>query len=426
MTTLIVFSHLRWDHVYQRPQHLLTRLARTYPVLFIEEPVRDAAPAGFEQRHAQPGLHVLRPHTPLDAPGFHDDQLALLGPLLIGYLQARGIDDYAVWFYTPLALPLLECLGPRAVIYDCMDELSAFKGAPSQLRPRERALLRRADVVLTGGPSLHDARVAVRADAHCLPSAVDAAHFAPQGLTWHGAPAQAALHAMSGLGQPRLGFTGVIDERMDLELVDWLATHRPDWQLIMVGPVAKIDPASLPRHANLHWLGFQPYASLPYFLAQWDICIMPFALNEATRFISPTKTLEYLAADKPVVCTPVADVIRLYGEAVRIGSTPEQFAMHCESVLGRGTARTEEERRQARALVAESSWDRAAGRVSALIGNALDPRAAEVSRGRTPAAPPTHGPATLAPRRGARAPHAVRRLIVGADRADSGTVRIRG
>jgi hypothetical protein len=229
MTHLIVFSHLRWNFVFQRPQHLLSRLASHYPVVFVEEPIRTDGAAFVERSTPMPGVDVLRPHTPIDAGGFHDDQLPVLKPLLADYLASRQIDDYLVWFYTPMALPLLAELAPRAIVYDCMDELSAFKDAPRQMRQRETALLKIAQVVLTGGPSLYEAKRALHPHVLCLPSAVDADHYAAANALGQEAPMRRAAELQQGIRAPRLGFFGVIDERLDLELVTRVADADPAW-----------------------------------------------------------------------------------------------------------------------------------------------------------------------------------------------------
>lgn len=417
MTTLIVFSHLRWNHVFQRPHHLMSRLAAHYRVLFVEEPVRGEGQPRFERRQEGPRLEVLCPHTAVDAPGFHDRQLAVLNPLLADYLREEGIDDYLVWFYTPLALPLITPLQPRAVFYDCMDELSAFKDAPRQLRQRETALLRMADVVLTGGPSLYEAKRHLHPSVHCLPSAVDAAHFSPAALDPDSTLAQHAERLMAGIRRPRLGYSGVIDERLDLALLDELAARRPEWEFVMVGPVAKIDPASLPRRDNIHWLGMQGYAELPYLFATWDLCLMPFALNEATRFISPTKTLEYLAAEKQVVSTAIADVIGLYGDVVRIGHSVDEFLAHCDTVLNQSEAERAQEVAAMLPIAYRISWDGSAEVVHNFIQEELrkTPVAGRALRdfGGLAATAPVE-PAPIAARSGGRAARQVSNLILGA------------
>jgi UDP-galactopyranose mutase len=367
MQHLIVFSHLRWSFVYQRPQQLLSRLASHYHVIFIEEPVCGAGRARFERSSQGPNLDVLVPRTPVTAAGFHDDQMPVLQPLLSDYLRENGIDDYLVWFYTPMALPLLEELEPRAIVYDCMDELSAFKDAPTQLRERESALLARADLVFTGGPALYEAKRYRHHNVHCLPSAVDADHFSPACLIPDSAEAIEAERLQASIGRPRLGYFGVIDERLDLGLLTRLADERRDVHLVMAGPVVKIDPALLPRRPNIHWLGLQPYARLPYLVAQWDACLIPFAINESTRYTSPTKTLEYMAAEKPVISTAVHDVVALYGDLVRIAADVDQFIDACdEALIETGRERS---RRLGETLktVAWFSWDQSAETVRQAI-----------------------------------------------------------
>jgi glycosyltransferase involved in cell wall biosynthesis len=372
MPHLIVFSHLRWNFVYQRPQHLLSRLAQHGPVLFVEEPIHDAqGEARLECSAAAPGVTVLKPHTAVAAAGFHDDQLPVLRALVADHLRREGIDDYVVWFYTPMALPLLAELNPRAVVYDCMDELAAFKDAPRQLRQREAALLKSADLVLTGGPSLYEAKRSLNPNVLCLPSAVDAAHYSPAVAT---ARLDAMLQAEQIQGRipgPRLGFFGVIDERLDIGLLEAVADAHADWQVVMVGPVVKIEPAALPQRPNIHWLGQQPYSLLPQLVADWDVCLLPFALNESTRFISPTKTLEYMAAEKPVVSTAVHDVVAMYGDVVRIGHDHDSFIEACRWALSETGFKRAERITEMTATVSRFSWDNAAQAVREAIDTLL-------------------------------------------------------
>ena len=371
MPHLIVYCHLRWNFVFQRPQHLLSRLARSYPVVFIEEPMRCDGEAWLERSSPAPGIEVLRPHTPVDAPGFHDDQLSVLGPMLAGWLESEGIVDTLAWFYTPMALPLLNALAPRAVIYDCMDELSAFRNAPRQMRQREMALLKRADLVLTGGPSLYEAKRHQHDHVLCLPSAVDAGHYAPANALADGDRVRRAAELQANAAAPRLGFFGVIDERLDIELVAALADAEPAWQIVMVGPVVKIDPAQLPQRANLHWLGQQPYELLPQLVASWSVCLMPFALNESTRFISPTKTLEYMAAGKPVVSTPIHDVSVMFGELVAIAADTPSFIAACRAAMAEDEAARAAREQAMAACVGRHGWDETAATIVAAIGRTL-------------------------------------------------------
>jgi glycosyltransferase involved in cell wall biosynthesis len=376
-TPLIVFSHLRWGFVFQRPQHLLTRLAQRFDVFFVEEPVLREGGHSLQCVQQAPGVEVLTPFTDIPAGGFHDDQVPALKSLVADFMAERGFAEPLVWLYTPMALPLVADLEPRAVVYDCMDDLASFRFAPPQLLERERALMELADVVLTGGPSLYEARKQRHPNIHCLPSAVDAAHFAPCNLDGDDLESTLAAELHRTLPHPRLGFFGVIDERLDLGLVERLADLRPDWHVVMAGPVVKIDPAALPRRPNLHWIGMQRYEALPHLMSHWDVCLLPFALNEHTRFISPTKTLEYLAGGKPAVSTPIHDVVSLYGSVVRIGATAEEFVAAVESTLAESAAERAAWRAAARATVDGCTWDGTADRIAALLQPYVDARPAQ-------------------------------------------------
>jgi glycosyltransferase involved in cell wall biosynthesis len=321
--------------------------------------------AWLESRRVAPNIEVLTAHTTAPFAGFHDGQIAELQRLLGARLSQQPID--VCWLYTPMALPLVDDLDVGCLVYDCMDELSAFKDAPRQLRQRESALMRRADVVLAGGPSLFESRRLRHPNVYCVPSSVEPEHYSPARLRDDPAGAQAAQALQGHIAGPRLGFFGVIDERMDLQLVERLARARPQWQLVMVGPVVKIDRDALPSSPNIHWLGMQPYALLPHLLAGWDVALMPFALNEATRFISPTKTLEYLAGEKPVVSTPIADVIGLYGHAVEIARSADEFGAACERVLAEDARAAEKRLHTTLATVATQSWEHSAQSVATLL-----------------------------------------------------------
>lgn len=363
---LIVLSHLRWDFVFQRPQHLMTRLARHYRVFYVEEPTFTAGPSRLEFIETPSGVTVCKPHTTVTSPGFHDDQLPAMEMLLEDLVDQHGLEDPIVWLYTPMALPLAGKLNPRALIYDCMDELSAFLNAPRQLLQRERALLNAADLVFTGGPSLYEAKRDRHPSVHCFPSSVDAQHFG------RAAGSVAVEHPLQAtLPHPRLGFYGVLDERLDLGLIDAVARARPEWQIVLVGPVVKIDPATLPRRANIHYFGQQPYESLPDFLAGWDVCLLPFALNAATRYISPTKTLEYMAAARPIVSTPIRDVVAPYSTIVGIAANPEEFLAACEHALSLSPPALEDLRLRMSRTVAGTSWDRTAERMRELMDATL-------------------------------------------------------
>lgn len=378
---IIVFSHLRWDFVYQRPQHLFGRLATHRRVIFIEEPIHDSDVAPFwEKTSPASNVTVCRPHTPVQVGGFSDEQLPLLTAMLHQLCREEGLEQYLVWMYTPMALPLAQTLTPLVVIYDVMDELAAFKFAPPQLLKREAALYQWADVVFVGGPSLYRARQGRHPNLHCFSSSVDVAHFRQ---VREGLP---EAQDQSWLPRPRFGFYGVIDERVDLELIDAIATLRPDWQFINIGPVVKIDPAALPRHPNVHYAGPRLYSELPSYLAGWDVAIMPFARNESTRYISPTKTLEYMAAEVPIVSTPIADVVEPYGSIVYSGATAETFVAACERALHATDAERTRRTMRMREVMRNTSWDTTVRSMERLIRQALVVRQTAVPQDKTPVA----------------------------------------
>jgi glycosyltransferase involved in cell wall biosynthesis len=303
---LICFCHLRWDFVFQRPQHLMTRAAADYTVVFFEEPVSEPVQIPFLRRKSvAPGLTVVTPVLPLHQYGVEGDRAVAI--LLENLVAGIEHDQLVTWYYTPMALKFTAALQEHVCIYDCMDELSAFKNAPPELERLEQELFGKADVVFTGGMSLYEAKRDRHPSVHAFPSSIDAAHF-------HQArQPQADPSDQQTIAHPRVGFFGVIDERFDIDLVAQTAATMPAVQFVTIGPVVKIDPATLPAGPNIHWLGAKRYAELPSYMAGWDVGWMPFALNEATRYISPTKTPEFLAGGLPVVSTAIVDVVRTYG-----------------------------------------------------------------------------------------------------------------
>ena len=370
----ICFSHLRWDFVFQRPQHLMTRLSQRMKVIFWEEPVfAPGATPELEIEPRSPRLDVARLRLPegMDETAVEAAQRAALD----GLVAARGIVRPLLWYYTPMMLGFSGHLPAAAVVYDCMDELSAFRGAPAGLRDREARLMARADLVFTGGHGLYEAKRDRHADIHPFPSSVDAAHF---GRARAGGTEPAD---QGGIARPRIGYYGVIDERIDLDLLAAAAEARPDWQFVMVGPVVKISPEDLPRRANIHYLGGKRYEDLPDYVGHWDVAVMPFALNESTRFISPTKLPEYLAAGRPVVSTPVADVVRQYSDlpGVAIARGKAAFVDGIAAALEIDTRQPGWLAAVDR-MLAGMSWDRTWGAMWAMISAKLD--------GNTPAAVP--------------------------------------
>ncbi|TPJ52491.1 glycosyltransferase [Mesorhizobium sp. B2-6-4] len=305
---IICFSHLRWNFVFQRPQHLLTLAARQQQVIYFEEPAFEDVGGPFMRvNDVAPAIRVVTPVVPL---GTSATKVDAIQRSFVNELVAPVPHDRLIaWYYTPMALRFSSHLRCNVCVYDCMDELSAFRDAPAELAQLERALFRRADLVFTGGQSLYEAKRSQHRSIFAFPSSIDAAHFNMAREGGEEPSDQAAIP------HPRVGYFGVIDERLDIALVGQTAAAMPDIQFVMLGPVVKIDPATLPRADNLHWLGPKNYADLPSYLRHWAVGWMPFALNEATRYISPTKTPEFLAAGLPVISTAIVDVVRTYGAA---------------------------------------------------------------------------------------------------------------
>jgi UDP-galactopyranose mutase len=376
---IVCLSHLRWDWVWQRPQHLMSRLARGRRVYFIEEPVVGTQAGASPDGPRPPQWHMRREGAVIVCqPYFPDGIAAFQGPrmdaalrvLLEELVETERIVEPILWFYTPMTLPSTIGIRAALVVYDCMDELSKFRHAPPELPERERALLERADVVFTGGYSLYQIKKNLHPNVHPFPSGVEAEHFAQARD-----PDLLLSDELGAVPAPRLGYMGVIDERLDLALLDQVARDRPDWSIVMVGPVIKIDEGELPRRPNIYYFGKQPYAELPRFVKGFDVCMMPFALNEATRFISPTKTLEYMAAGRPIISTPIRDVAEPYGDVVLIVRDPQEFKQAVERVLAEDPVQHERRLTRYRDILSRSSWDASAVRMYALMEQAASRRA---------------------------------------------------
>jgi len=355
MQNLLCFSHLAWNFVYQRPQHLLTRFAKQYQVFYFEEPR-----FGSSDRYivnVQDGVSVVQilitDHTEKTA----DRIKALISSVLREY----NIEEYIIWYYTPMALQFTDHLKPETVIYDSMDELSAFRFAPPQLIQLEEALFQKADVVFTGGNSLYEAKKNRHHNIHPMPSSIDKDHFGMARNNQQEPEDQAAI------GFPRLGFFGVVDERFNIELLREVSARCPHWHFVIIGPVVKINPEDLPRAENIHYLGPKSYAELPQYIASWDIALILFALNESTEFISPTKTPEYLAAGKHVISTAIKDVVNPYGHAglVQIIDDADSFISAAEKIFA--NTETEQWLRNVDHFLEDDSWDHTYQKMNALI-----------------------------------------------------------
>jgi len=346
---MIVFSHLRWKFVYQRPQHLISRMAESMKVLFIEEPLPNE---GSEEPGTliviSENLHVLQPHT---------SDILSIAAILPAFIKNKTIS--VGWFYSPSFCGLLEYFQFDTIVYDCMDELTLFKGAPAQLIDQEKYLMANADIIFTGGKSLYESKKQHHTNVHCFPSSVDELHFS-KALKNISIPA-----TIGDLPAPIVGYYGVIDERIDLELLEKTARKLPGVSFVMIGPLAKIEESDLPRAANLHYLGMKTYNELPYYLRAFDIAMMPFALNDATKYISPTKTLEYMAAKKPIISTKIMDVVRDYSNCVSLIETAGDFAQAVTELIEKQNF--EDLDTEYQKILQQTSWDATAEKMKSII-----------------------------------------------------------
>jgi len=321
--------------VYQRPQHLLSRFGKKSQVLFIEEPIRLPNLSNVEGgarleivRQKDSSVRVVTIYVSGDLS--FEEETNIVSQRIQELLNEQQIGDYIAWFYSPMFLRYTKGLNPYLAIYDCMDELAAFNFAPPEIKIMERLLLDQVDIVFTGGKTLFESKRRAHPEVYYFPSSIDKHHFATARWDEIEVPAD-----QQRIPHPRIGYYGVIDERIDLGLIEKISGERPDWHIIMVGPTAKIASSDLPQRNNIHYLGQKQYAELPQYLAGWDIAFMPFALNQSTRYISPTKTPEYLAGGKPVISTAINDVVDPYGTLglVEIIASPTEFIKAAERLL---------------------------------------------------------------------------------------------
>lgn len=366
---IIVFSHLRWNFVWQRPQQFLSRFGEKHPILFVEEPMWDLA-AGEQPRaeiqEVQANITTLVPHMPAGATKDELDgaRREMVRDALKSHPQSNRFQSPLLWYYSPMdAAWSLGYFNSRGIIYDCMDELSLFAGAPAELVEQEARLIKNADIVFAGGKDLSEKKREQHSNVHFFGCGVEYQHFAQAQDSSKPLPADVAE-----LPRPVIGWFGVIDERMDYDLVKEMAEARPDWSFVLVGPVVKVDPASLPQAPNLYWVGQRDYKELPDYCRAYDVCMMPFALNDATRYINPTKALEYLATGRPVISTPVNDVVSQYTGTIAIAKNAQEFVRAIENAL---------ENDQSQHIAAgvsrarECSWESTVAQMEQLIKDAI-------------------------------------------------------
>ena len=362
---LVCFSHLSWKFVYQRPQHLLSRFTKKYDVYYIEEFVYNNETDGYYINVTDENVTVIVPHLNSHKTSVQDDILRK-EIVINNVFREQAIYSYIFWYYTPMALYFTHNFTPLATVYDCMDELSAFKFAPPEIKLLEAQLFNKADVVFTGGNNLYKAKQAKHYNIHCFPSSIDKAHFKAARDFKNELPDQ------STIPHPRLGFYGVIDERFDIELIQQAADAKPDWHFVLIGPIIKIDTAILPQNKNIHYLGSKTYKELPGYLSGWDIAIIPFAINESTRYISPTKTPEYLAGGKPVISTAITDVIDPYQTLglVHIIQNADEFVRVATAELS--ITNKSEWLAQVDEYLGAISWDATWSRMNELMQEVID------------------------------------------------------
>ena len=363
--TIVAFSHLRWEVGFERPQQVLSRLARDARVLFVEEPRHADAAPHWQLAEAHPNVLVCRPHTPLETFGLDAVQLPVLIPMLEALVARQRVREPIAWTSTPMALPIVRALEPRAIVYDCTEEPAA-RGPDGW----ERALLAAADVVFCDGPRLHAAVAALHPHVHCLPSGADAAHFRRDAATIAEPPEQAALR------RPRLGFFGLLDAPLDGALLDAVARARPAWELVLVGATRNGDVPALAARPNVHVLGPRPWDALPAYVGGWDSCILPLAPGETPASTALATVRALLATERPVVSTPLPAVAEAYGEVVYVGDGAAGFVAACERAMGAGRSERAARTRRARAALAGASWDVTVGAMARLVEQAVQRRRA--------------------------------------------------
>lgn len=346
---MLVFCHLRWGFVYQRPQHLISRMAKQYKILLVEEPIGFSKEEenSWELETVQQNLDVLKPK----AAGIEG-----IAKVLHSFLSENTFE--VGWFYSAWFSPLLSEFKFDKVVYDCMDELSLFKGAPSELIQQEKFLLSEADIVFTGGKSLYESKSKAHSNVHCFQSSVEREHF-EKALMDIPVPDD-----IQKINMPIVGYFGVIDERIDLGLLHSTALARPNINFVMIGPLAKIGEEDLPREKNIHYLGMKSYKILPNYLKAFDVAMMPFALNDATKYISPTKTLEYMAAGIPIISTAIKDVVRDYSHCIPIVKDAGEFSEELDKILIGSNDGLQKEYEE---ILKKTSWDNTAASMDKLL-----------------------------------------------------------
>lgn len=363
---MVVHCHLRWDGVWQRPQQIMSRMAQERRICFIEEPIfMSPSTQPWLRVREEDGITIVQPHVTEQEEHLPRVSVAnqqAIRTMLAPWLKENGWTGGVRWHYAPMATYLRDLTEDHTVVYDCMDELSAFRGAPPELVERERELMNEADVMFTGGLSMYLNKRQHHSNCHRFDSGVDVEHFQQATRAETLLPEDAR-----DLPKPVIGYYGVIDERMDYDAIRALSAAFPEGTVLLVGPVTKVDPAELPQAPNIRYVGQRTYHQLPGYLKAFDVALVPFADNEATRFLSPTKTLEYFAGLKPVVSSPVKDVVENYADIVRLARSPEEYVAAVRAALSEDHA---DRARRGLEKAQEKTWDAIVQQMTALVDEA--------------------------------------------------------
>jgi len=381
MQTIVMFCDQRWKSVAERPAQFVSHLAQDYHVVYVEEPIATASEERFLQAtRVQDNVTIVVPHLSGHPPMGGDNDLSISATLIRRYLADNSVHEYLAWFFSTSSSGVLAGLSPLATIYDCSHDYSAHRVSQEDSRQRENLLLQRADLVITSGPSLGESMRAHHRNVICIPSGVDAIRFSPFSAAKLPDHVEYASNLHRGIGHPRLGFHGEIDDRLDFELIQALANANLSWHVVLSGPVKETVRSRLPHGPNIHFLGASPRRFLPHLVAQWAVCLLPYATNESTRFLNPSQALDYMAYGRAVVGTPLDDVRELYGDAIRIAGEPSSFIDACRACT-RGRPSDKKRRDDAAAqVVRRSSWPAAMDILDGALEELRDARKTERSR----------------------------------------------
>jgi len=374
--TIICFSHLTWDrNLFQRPQQLMLRFSKRFNVLYVSGYSCRQFFIDLFRRKKTHSYHVtdnLAVYSPFALPPIkkYSSITIRLNKILLSFLVKRRLKklkfkDPILWIYHPRYIDAIGKFKEELIIYDCMDDftslLSDYEDRERNIKD-ERALLKKADMVFAGGYSIAELKRDSREHIHVFPSAVEIYHFKKARSDNLEMPDD-----ITDIPHPILGYWGAIDERVDHELLKRLAMKHPEWSIVLLGPIVRHkagDLSYLKEIKNIFWLGPKDYSLLPNYAKAFDVCLIPFVLSREGKFLSPTKTLEYLATGKPVVSTPITDVVRFYDGVVGIADGPDEFGMAVRRCMEEDNASMKQKRI---CFTENKSWEDTAEKMEKLI-----------------------------------------------------------